>query len=162
GKWLVSQGIAAPQRLAIVGWSYGGYAALQSGVTEPGLFKAIVAVAPVTDLGRFKQHAKDFTNAELVAASIGSGPHVVQGSPLQNVERIAAPVLLFHGDRDINVDVEQSKLMDKALRAAGKKSELTVFPGLAHSLEDSAARTKMLERMATFLRQTTGGQAASK
>ena len=37
-------------KLAIVGWSYGGYAALQSGGVDPDLYKAVVAIAPVTDL----------------------------------------------------------------------------------------------------------------
>ncbi len=59
GRWLVSQGIAAPGKLAIVGWSYGGYAALQSATTDPGLFKAVVAIAPVTDLQMLKEEFAD-------------------------------------------------------------------------------------------------------
>lgn len=155
-KWLVSQGIADPSKLAIVGWSYGGYAALQSAVTEPSLFKAVVAIAPVTDLALVKQEAREYTNASIVADFIGSGPHVEEGSPLQNVDRITAPVLLFHGDRDLNVDVEQSKEMDEALRQAGKQSQLVLYPGLEHSLDDSTARTDMLTKIAAFLSAKLG------
>lgn len=150
-KWLVSQGIADPAKLAILGWSYGGYAALQSGITEPGLYKAVVAIAPVTDLAMVKQEAKGFTSARLVADYIGSGPHVKEGSPLQNAERMSAPVLMFHGDRDANVGVQQSQRMNKALLDAGKWSQLFIFEGLEHSLVDSSARARMLDQIGTFL-----------
>ena len=156
-RWLAAQGIANPQRMAIVGWSYGGYAALQAGVTEPGLFKAIVAIAPVTDLQQLKDDARGFTNARNTAEVIGTGPHITQGSPLQNVSRIAAPVMLFHGDRDLNVRVIHSERMDRALRGAGKRSELIVFPGLEHDLSDSAARSRMLREISAFLATELGG-----
>jgi dipeptidyl aminopeptidase/acylaminoacyl peptidase len=152
GRWLIAQGIADPKRLAIVGWSYGGYAALQSGVTDPDLFKAIVAIAPVTDLDLFKREWLKYTNSSLVSNEIGSGPHVVEGSPLQNVARIAVPVLLFHGDQDLNVNVEQSQKMDAKLREAGKSSELVVYAGLEHSLPDSNVRAQMLDKIAAFLK----------
>lgn len=151
GKWLLAQGIADPDRLAIVGWSYGGYAALQAGVVEPHLFKALVAIAPVTDLALVKQEARSYTNARLVAAEIGSGPHVNEGSPLQNVDMIKAPVLMFHGDLDVNVGVLQSRRMHARLREAGKASELVVYEGLEHSLVDSNARSQMLDKIAVFL-----------
>jgi dipeptidyl aminopeptidase/acylaminoacyl peptidase len=154
-KWLVEQGVANPKKLAIVGWSYGGYAALQSAVAEPELYRAVVAIAPVTDLALVKEEARDFTNAELVAQFVGTGPHIVEGSPLQNVARIKAPVLIFHGDQDLNVGVRQSKAMDAKLREAGKKSELVLFPGLEHSLVDSRARTTMLEKIGAFLAAAT-------
>lgn len=155
-KWMTAQGIADPNRLAIVGWSYGGYAALQAGVTEPALFKALVAIAPVTDLEMVKQDARDYTNRRLVAQEIGTGEHVVSGSPLQNAEKIQAPVLMFHGDMDINVGVQQSRKLDSKLRAAGKASELVVYEGLDHSLVDSNARAQMLDKIAAFLDANVG------
>jgi dipeptidyl aminopeptidase/acylaminoacyl peptidase len=64
---------------------------------------------------------------------------------------MTAPVLLFHGDRDLNVLVGHSRRMHDALRDAGRPSELVVFEGLEHDLADSAARTRMLERIGAFL-----------
>ena len=46
-RWAVAQGIADPARVCIYGASYGGYAALQSQVLDPDLYKAVIAVAPV-------------------------------------------------------------------------------------------------------------------
>lgn len=154
-RWLVAQGIADADRLAIVGWSYGGYAALQAGVTEPGMFKALVAIAPVTDLEMLKSDARNYIGRNLVVDMVGSGKHTVEGSPLQNVARIQAPVLMFHGDMDLNVAVGHSREMDKKLRAAGKPSELVVYEGLEHSLVDSVARAAMLDRIGAFLQANT-------
>jgi dipeptidyl aminopeptidase/acylaminoacyl peptidase len=152
GRWLVAEGIADPKRLAIVGWSYGGYAALQSGVTEPELFKAIVAIAPVTDLDMIKSDARDYTNFSNVVEYIGSGPHVSEGSPLQNAARMKAPVLMFHGDMDVNVRVRHAVAMDAKLKGQGKASELVVYEGLEHQLADSNARAQMLDRIGGFLK----------
>jgi dienelactone hydrolase len=150
-RWLAAQGIGDPRRMAILGWSYGGYAALQAGATEPGLYRALVAIAPVTDLQQAKDDFRHYTSARNVADYIGSGPHIREGSPLRNVAAITAPVLLFHGDRDLNVPIIHSRRMDAALREAGKRSELVAFDGLEHDLADSAARVQMLQRIGTFL-----------
>lgn len=156
GRWLAKQGIAAPGKLAIVGWSYGGYAALQSAVLDPDLFKAIVAVAPVTDLETLRNQSFGFTNYALVDAFIGHGPHVREGSPAQNAGAIRAPVLLFHGDQDVNVDIAESRLMASKLRGAGKQVELVEFKGLDHQLEDGTVRTQMLDKADGFLRTALG------
>jgi dipeptidyl aminopeptidase/acylaminoacyl peptidase len=156
GRWLVSQGIAAPGKLAIVGCSYGGYAALQSAVLDPDLFKAIVAVAPVTDLERLRSEASKYTSGRIVSGFIGEGPHVREGSPAQNAECTKAPVLLFHGDLDQNVAVGESRLMKARLEAAHKTVTYEEFPGLDHQLEDSAARTKLLSESDAFLRKALG------
>lgn len=160
GRWLVSEGIADPAKLAIVGWSYGGYAALQSAVVDPDLFKAVIAVAPVTDLGKLKDESLGYTNSHVVRDFIGSGPHIVEGSPARNAERIKAPVIFFHGDLDLNVGVFQSRYMEDQLKAAGKSVEMTIYPKLDHSLVDSAARADMLAKSDAFLRKTLGLPAA--
>lgn len=152
GRWLVSQGIADPAKLAIVGWSYGGYAALQSNVLDPDLFKAVVAIAPVTDLATLVEDSKYWTHHRVVRDMIGSGAHVRDGSPAQNAGRIKAPVLLFHGDMDLNVAIRQSRMMKDRLSDAGGRGELVVYDGLDHNLDDNVARTDMLRRTDTFLR----------
>ncbi len=155
-RHLVKEGIAAPERLAIMGWSYGGYAALQSAATEPSLYKAVVAIAPVTDLDMLKNDYSGFTNRRMVEEFVGSGAHVAEGSPLRRAASITAPVLLVHGDLDANVGVAQSQKMDSALRSAGRSSELLLFKGLDHQLEDSEARVLMLAKVGALLDRTIG------
>ncbi len=154
GRWLVSQGIADPDKMAIIGWSYGGYAALQSAVLEPGLFKAVGAVAPVTDFQDTINESRNFTNYHLVRNMIGSGAHITQGSPLRNVERISVPVILFHGDKDLNVSVRQSRLMEDALKDVGKPVIYHEYKGLDHNLPDNDVRTHMLASIFRFLKDS--------
>jgi dipeptidyl aminopeptidase/acylaminoacyl peptidase len=151
GRWLVSQGIADASKLAIVGWSYGGYAALQSQAVDPSLYKAVVAIAPVTDLEQLRQDARPYTSYSLVDRFIGRGDHVRAGSPAQQVGSFAAPVLLFHGTLDQNVAVIHSRKMADRLKTAGKTVNYTEFDGLDHGLADSLARTNMLKEMDSFL-----------
>jgi dipeptidyl aminopeptidase/acylaminoacyl peptidase len=154
--YLVDEGIADPKRLAIVGWSYGGYAALQSAAVEPSLYKAAVAIAPVTDLALLKAEAEHYTNYELVKDFVGSGPHVAEGSPLRHAAAIKVPVVLFHGDMDQNVGIAHSEKMAAALRGAGDKVEFVKFKGLDHQLDDSEARIQMLTRIGEFLDSAIG------
>ena len=155
-RYLVAQGIADPNRLAIVGWSYGGYAALQSAAVEPGLYKAVVAIAPVTDLEMTKKEAEGFTNRDIVQQFIGDGPHIREGSPLQVADRIKAPVLLAHGDMDANVGVRQSDRMLEALKTNGTPVEMLRFTGLDHQLDDSGARVQLLTKVGQLLERTIG------
>jgi dipeptidyl aminopeptidase/acylaminoacyl peptidase len=155
-RYLVKEGIAAKDRVAIVGWSYGGYAALQTAAMEPDLFKSVVAIAPVTDLGLLKRESEGFTNSELVRDFVGSGANARNGSPLRNAAAIKAPVLLVHGDLDTNVGIDHSLKMESALTAGGKTVTLLRYKGLDHQLEDSAARTEMLTRIGELLERTIG------
>ncbi len=155
GRWLVKEG-ADPGKLGIVGWSYGGYAALQSAVEDPTLFKAVVAVAPVTDLNLLKEERRRYLDFEFISEYVGEGPHVSEGSPAQHADRFRAPVLLFHGTMDRTVQLEQSQRMESALKSAGGKVNLVTFEGLDHGLVDSAARAELLRRSDKFLREAFG------
>jgi dienelactone hydrolase len=156
GHWLIAQGIADPGKLGIVGWSYGGYAALQSPVVEPSLFKAVVAIAPVTDLGALKEEHRHWSDFNLVRDEVGDGAHVRAGSPAMNADKIKIPVLIFHGALDRNVGINQSKEMASRLTAAGDRCELVTWDDLDHYLDDSSARTAMLRKADAFLRQAMG------
>jgi dipeptidyl aminopeptidase/acylaminoacyl peptidase len=156
GRWLVAQGIASPDKLAVVGWSYGGYAALQSAVVDSSVFKAVIAIAPVTDLPALKEEHRQWSDFLVVTREIGEGPHVREGSPALNAEKIKVPVLLFHGEMDRNVLIRQSREMADRLAAAGVPHELVTWPGLDHQLEDSAVRAEMLRKSDAFLRKVMG------
>ncbi|WP_294393156.1 alpha/beta fold hydrolase [uncultured Sphingomonas sp.] len=151
GRWLVSEGIADQDKLAVFGWSYGGYAALESVVLDPKLFRAIVAVAPVTELSTVVTDRESFSDSRVQAGYIGQQP--ATASPAANAASFAAPVLLAHGTLDANVNYAQSMLMLARLRAAGKPAELMTFEGLDHYLEDADARTQLLEQSDGFLRK---------
>jgi dipeptidyl aminopeptidase/acylaminoacyl peptidase len=153
--WLVKQGLADPNRMAIVGWSYGGYAALQSAAMDHR-YKAVVAIAPVTDLKRLKRDSEDFRDEKIAQEEIGKGDQLVDGSPINRAADIHAPVLLVHGTLDGNVAYSHSKHMLAALQHAGDTVDLLTFDGLDHQLADSNARTQMLTRVGELLDKTIG------
>jgi dipeptidyl aminopeptidase/acylaminoacyl peptidase len=156
-RHLIAKGVADPEKIAIVGWSYGGYAALQSAAVEPDLYKAVVAIAPVTDLSALASESRGFTNSRLVKAYVGEGAHLVEGSPLRNAAAIKAPVLLVHGTLDANVSIDHSRRMLDALKAQGTSAELLTFKDLDHQLNGSDARIEMLKRIGAQLEQAFGG-----
>ena len=154
--YLVKLRIADPSKLAIVGWSYGGYAALESAVLHPARYKAVVAIAPVTDLDALKRDASGFTNAKLVKNYVGPSAPAGEGSPLESASSITVPVLIVHGDLDANVRIEHGVRMAEALRKNHVPVELIRFPKLDHQLEDSDARTAMLTKIGELLDRTIG------
>lgn len=144
GRWLVRQGTADPDRLAVLGLTYGGYRALQSVVVDPGLFKAVIGIGPVSDLQDQSQSSQ--------GALIGSGPRLLEGSPIHNIDKIKVPVLLFHGGQDEIAQVEQSRQLARKLKGAHVPCDLVIWEDLDQDLEDSAARTQLLTQVTAFLR----------
>jgi dipeptidyl aminopeptidase/acylaminoacyl peptidase len=119
------------------------------------MYKAVVAIAPVTDLDLFKTERGFYEDRNLIAKRMGS-VDLLAGSPARHASAIAAPVLLVHGTMDLNVRYQQSQKMDDALRGAGKQSELLTFKGLDHYLDDSDARIQMLTKIGELLDRTIG------
>jgi dipeptidyl aminopeptidase/acylaminoacyl peptidase len=156
--WLVSQGIADPARMCIVGWSFGGYAALIGVVKEPKLYKCAVAIAGVSDVSKLpndritwyggKRATEDMTGTDqtLLAAE----------SPVLHADQIKVPVLLVHGAEDSTVMLEHSEAMDRALERAGVKHELVVIPGGEHSLIEPAMRLALYTKLVEFLGANLG------
>jgi len=144
GHWIVREGIANPNKLAIAGWSY-------------DLFKAVVAIAPVTDLEFLRDEASRYTHFHMRAEQLVSGPHIAAGSPRRHAEQFRAPVVLFHGTLDLNVGVRHSRAMADALEDAGKSVEYVEFDDLQHDLGDSKARVDMLETIDRFLASAFAG-----
>ena len=127
--WLVDQGIADAGRIAIFGYSYGGYAAMAAAVRPNSPFKCAISGAGLSELRTFdKITFENPFNREY------QNPTVAGLSPLDHVKSANIPIYLFHGDRDQRVPVEQSRKFYRALRRAGATVEYNEIVDLWHSL----------------------------
>ncbi|MGH8277636.1 MAG: alpha/beta hydrolase family protein, partial [Steroidobacteraceae bacterium] len=156
--WLIDQGIAAPDRMCIVGWSYGGYAALVGVEKEPHLYRCAVSIAGVSDLAQKAADDERFYGGRASAGdSMGTDPAELKAeSPLQHADRIAVPVLLVHGEDDYTVLVGQSKAMAGALARHGVRHELVLIRHGEHSLLRPPMRLTLYRRLTEFLGANLG------
>lgn len=137
---LVAAGKVDPKRVAIVGGSYGGYAALAGAALTPDVYQCAASLNGVPDLNTqlaWVAARRDAGSQAFWKRTIGD-PATDQASinavsPLQQVSRIQIPILLLVGDRDDVVDPKGSQLMFDALKAAGKQARLVRFPRMKHS-----------------------------
>ena len=154
---LAKDGIVDPKRVCIVGASYGGYAALAGVTLQQGLYRCAVAVAGVADMRKMLSDISASEGRDRRALEFWRGLSSAKAqdldaiSPAHMAARADAPVLLIHGENDTVVPIEQSKLMEKALRQAGKSVEFVTMPGEDHWLSIAATRQVMLERAVAFV-----------
>ena len=153
-RWLIAEGIADPRRLCIVGWSYGGYAALIGAVNEPDLYRCAVSVAGVSDLKAIASEDSRFYGGHAAARHSTGTQDLESQSPRRRAAEIKAPVLLVHGHADVSVVVDHSEKMASALKRAGKPHELLVIRNGDHSLRTPAMRQTLYERLVAFLAAT--------
>lgn len=151
--WLIDQGIVDPQRLAIVGWSYGGYAALIGVEKEPKLYRCAVSIAGVSDLSQMALDDERFYGGKDSAGdAMGTDPASLRAqSPLEHVQDIRVPVLLVHGENDYTVLVGHSKAMDRELTRHVVPHELVLIPHGGHSLERPEMRLTLYRKVTEFL-----------
>jgi dipeptidyl aminopeptidase/acylaminoacyl peptidase len=154
----IAQGVADPKRVCIAGWSYGGYAALAGAAFTPELYACAASIAGISNLPSMvayesKTSGDESNSLDYVKEHIGpaSDPQVIAKSPSRSASTVRAPILLLHGTDDNVVPVEQSRIMARALEAAGKPFELVELPGDDHGLHDSATRVKMATELEKFL-----------
>lgn len=156
---LLTEGIADPARICIVGASYGGYAALMGAVRTPKLYRCAASIDGVADLKRFLSDMRNYKFHEFRLPRIAD-PQSIESvdavSPLAQAEAITVPVLLIHGDEDVIVPLGHSTEMAKALRRARKPVELVVLKGGDHQLSEARVRIEALARLGAFLRRHLG------
>ncbi len=156
-RWAIDEGIADPKRICIAGWGFGGYAALLGAVRDSELFRCSVSIAGISDLESLREQASVHRDAEYRREQIGSDQDKLRrDSPLQHVEEISTPILLVHGDKDWDVQVDQTKDMDKALRRHRKAHKTVIIDGAVHSLRRKSDRVKLLEELEAFLLKYLG------
>ena len=157
-RWLVSQGIADPTRMCIVGWSYGGYAALTAAMKEQHLYRCAVSIAGVSDLSQLARDDSGFYGGrDAVRDATGSDKaQLAAQSPVLHADQIKIPVLLVHGDDDSTVRLSQSEAMAKALRQHGVPNELVVIKGGEHSLLRPQMRLTLYTKLEAFLAANLG------
>lgn len=149
--YLISQGISDPNRLAVGGWSFGGFMTSWA-VTHSDRFKAAMVGAGVTDLysmatttdisPRFSQSYM----GELQA----SAAIYLRESPVRYAEHCHTPVLVLHGESDLRVPISQGEEFYHALHFLNKAAEMVTYPREPHIFKEQGHQIDSLTRILTW------------
>lgn len=126
--WLVEQGIADSDRIAIFGYSYGGFAAAAAAVRPDSPYQCAIAGAPVTDLGRLGT-----SWSENRVQRILQGRTVTGMDPMRSTDKAAIPILLYVGDRDVRTPQFHARGFYEAVRGA-VPAKFELIPDMPHSM----------------------------
>ncbi|HEY0598971.1 S9 family peptidase [Brevundimonas sp.] len=163
-RHLAAAGVIDPSKVCIVGASYGGYAALAGMTLDQGVYRCAVSVSGVSDLpvkmaterregGRARFNSSLRYWQRFMGVENDTDPILAELSPSRLVSRIDGPVLLIHGRQDTVVPFEQSEIMERAMRQAGKDVELVALDGEDHYMTFPATRLRMLTATIEFLEE---------
>lgn len=163
-KWAIKKGIADPHRICILGGSYGGYAALMSAELFPDLFHCAIGYSGVYDLPLIKSRASEISRyaggRRWENIVLGSDKKTLREfSPVDNVEKLKAPVLLIHGGRDQIAPVEGYNEMVEAIKKHGTPLETLYERDEGHGFYQPAHRKKAWQDILGFLGKYIGPDA---
>lgn len=160
-RWALDTHGFDPERVAIYGASYGGYAALMGAAREPELYRCAISYVGVSDLPTMftRGDTEDSTfGLSFMKTVLGTdSAELKANSPSQLADKIRAKVFLIHGGRDERVPIKHAELMRDALKAAGNPPEWYVESAEAHGFITEAAQEKLYTRVDGFLRGCFGG-----
>ena len=153
-RFLVDTGLAAPERIACAGWSYGGYLTLAALTFHPALFTAGISICGMSDLLTFYRNTEPW----IAAAAYPKYGHPVrdrelleQLSPLRRVDSLTAPLLVVHGAHDTNVPVSESEQIVEALLQAGRPVRFLLFDDDGHGIDKRENRAALTTAIAEWL-----------
>ncbi|MDP4196983.1 MAG: S9 family peptidase [Bacteroidota bacterium] len=154
-KWLIQKGIADPKRIAIFGWSFGGYAALAGITFTPDLYACGVDFWGISNYFSLYRSfppywPKDRINerwGDIVKDSL----QMYNTSPVFHARNIKVPVLILQGENDVRVKIGQSEEMAETLKKLNKEVEYVLMEGEGHGIKDEQKIILQMNRVDNFL-----------
>ncbi|WP_187775787.1 S9 family peptidase [Luteimonas suaedae] len=148
---IAAEGIVDPQRVAIGGWSYGGYLSAWA-AAHSDRFRTAIVGAGVIDIGAMAltTDTPDYLPGyfgDPLAERAAYDRH----SPIRHVDRIEIPVLILHGDEDARVPLSQGEMLYGALRFNGSPVEMVRYPREPHWFREREHQRDVLERVLGWL-----------
>jgi len=152
---LVDQGIADPDHMCIVGWSYSAYAALMAAVSTPDLFNCAVGINGVYDLPEMQRGLElegARSSLRYWRRTMGSNmEQLALVSPGRRADEIRIPTLILASEQDQTAPYQDSLRMIEALRRANRNYESHIYEYGNHSLDYRPSRRDAYERIERFL-----------
>ncbi len=146
-KYIGSLPYADPTRIGIFGWSYGGYMSSLCLFKGNDVFKAAIAVAPVTN---WKWYDTIYTERYMRTREENKDGYE-NNSPINFADQLKGNYLLMHGTGDDNVHFQNTAEMANALIAANKQFDTYFYPNRAHGIGGGNARLHLYTKMTNFL-----------
>ena len=158
---MIDRGIADPERLMIVGESYGGYITAWA-IGQTTRFKAAVIGCGLVDLQSFfgTSAARGLMEHFQAGRPWETPQNYIDASPITHVGRVKTPTLIYHGDEDRSVPIGQSEQLYVSLRERGLDVEFVRYPREGHSLQEYLHCRDSLERTVAWLGRWLRGSKA--